>query len=183
MSDIVAGRPDGRAHVDSGGLELQKDGSVAGPFEPRLSFTQLPGVAWAVADDAPNERNNVTLSMDGSRLLSSVSGINLLSTGNTALYTVPTGLTLLVDAVILRCTEATAITSPASAGAGEGAGANNVFPAQILTGLNQAALFFMFPPGGTIAVLTAGQVLNLGVTAPAVGTSQLVSADLIGRTF
>ena len=179
----VSGRPPGRAHPDLGGLALEKDGITQATKAPELDFVQTAGViSVAVADDVPNDRNDVTFVGDGMRMLAERVSINAKSVANTLLYTVPGGSSLLVEAVILRCVAASLITGPARGGVGANGGADDVYSSRLLTGLVDSGLYYLFPQGGISKVVPAGP-LYVGIDAVAVGTSQTLEADLIGRLF
>lgn len=98
------------------------------------------------------------------------------------IYEVPTGRTAIIHAVVLRCTEAMAITAVALAGVG--VSGDDVYPDQQLLGLDASGRRFVFPRGpGTRVILTAGDTLNLVVSQAAVGTSQVIEIDVFGDEF
>lgn len=180
----VSGRPPGRAHPDVGGLAIEVDGVNQATKAPQLDWLQILGVITAaVADNPGNDRNDVTFTGDGMKMLAEGVRINAKAVANTAVYVVPPATNLIVEAVILRCTEATAITLPAQAGVGSNGGADNVYGSQVLTGLTIEGLYWLFPQGGISQVVPGGQTVYVGIDVAAVGTSQTLQADLIGRFF
>lgn len=110
-------------------------------------------------------------------VLATVTGINTKTTGATALYTVPAGKTLIVTGVYLKCTAATAITTGAQVDIGVAAG--SVY-ANTNIAMTTATQLYQFPVGGLMTPPTTGQVLNLNINAAATGTSQTVTAVLVG---
>ena len=113
-------------------------------------------------------------------LLAEVTGINAKSTGTTTLYTVPSGSTVVILEVVLRCTAATDITAPAEAGVGIAAGEDDIFASQPLYGLTATGKQFTFPNGGLAATAQSDEVIKLGIDTAATGTSQTLDADIIG---
>lgn len=112
--------------------------------------------------------------------LASVASISLSATGTTNLYTTPTGKTALIIAIILECTAAVSVTTPATAGAGVAAGEDDVAPSQQLVNFDTAGdtwTFMLHAKGRTIP---AASILKLGVDTAITGTSQTVTAHVIG---
>ena len=175
----VAGKP----YPQPGGVKVQVDGvQQAGPQDTH-SLDETLGVAYTIADNSGNDSTDVTLVTSGMQVLSETIGVDLTAVAVTPLYTVPGGMTLIVEAVVLRCVQASGVTVEAAAGVGSNAGADNVFGSQYLTGLDAAGLYYLFPPGGAQVELTAAQVLSFGVDVAAVATTLVVEIDLIGRLF
>lgn len=112
--------------------------------------------------------------------LATVTGINAKSTGTTTLYTVPGGKTAVITDVVVRCTAASAITVPASAGVGIAAGEDDIYASASMTGLTAANKAWRFPNGGVMAVGTAASVIKLGIDTAATGTSQTLACDVMG---
>jgi hypothetical protein len=116
-------------------------------------------------------------------LLSKKTGIDLTITGTTSLYAPPTGRSAIIDLVVLRCTAAVGITTPAVAGIGVAVGEDDVYNSQPLVGLTAPDEFFVFPPGGAMVELAALDQLKIGVDTAAIGVSQVVAIDVFGREF
>jgi hypothetical protein len=110
--------------------------------------------------------------------LATVVGINARATGTTALYTVPTGATAVITKIIIRCTAATAVTSPPTLNVGVTAG--DQMPSTPLTGFTAVQKSWVFSPSGLGNLVTSTQVLNLGVDTAAVGTTQTIAVDVMG---
>ena len=111
----------------------------------------------------------------------SATSVNTKSTGTTALYTVPTGKTLTVTAVYVRCTAASAITSGPAVDIGDsGNGAASIYANTTMTALNASGKIFQYSPGGTFQSVAAGNVVNFNINTVATGTSQTVTVSLIG---
>lgn len=112
-------------------------------------------------------------------LLSAITGINTLSTGTTALYTVPAGKTVIVTKVAIRVTAATAITTGPTVDIGVTAG--DIYASTALTSLTSLNKVFGFFSTGISMAATAAQVINLNINTPAVGTSQVVECLIYGN--
>lgn len=184
MAVGISGRPPARAHPDRGGLALEKDGVPAAGTAQELDLIQTPGViAVSVVEDGGNDRNDVTFVGDGMKMLVEGVLVNARVQANTAIFVVPGGVSLLVEAVILRCIDEVGVTIPASAGVGFNGAADNVYGSQILTGLDAAGLYYLFPQGGTSLIVPAAATLSVGIDVIANGTLQFFAVDLIGRLF
>lgn len=171
---------DGEAHPSSSQLQVQKDGVAIGACQI-LSFDESPGVQISGVENAGNESNDVTTLFDGMRLLAQNVRVDALSVGATPVYTTPVGTNLLVEAVVLRCVSADAITGPATARVTTAGG--DVFESQVLTGLTQAGRAYLFPQGGSQLVVPPSTVFSVQIDVVAAGTSQTFEADLVGRLF
>ena len=181
MTNIVS-RTAGKAHLNAYGVGWTlNEYSFSNPAGT-LNLITTPTSDYKIAHTAT--RNTLQPLPEGGYLLDVQGAIDAkVAPLTTALYTVPTGLSLEVKGLYLRCTSAVAITVPASASAGEGAAANNVYGDQILTGLTTVGLAWRFLPGGLKAILTAGQIFGVRLLVAAVGTSQTLEAQLYGRLF
>jgi hypothetical protein len=177
-------RKENTAHPEEGGgITVSLDGTPTGSA-PRdiLNFRQSsPGVSVTALDDPPNDEGDITITTQGMQLLASFEGIDALANGNTTIYTVPAGVTLLTAYAVVRCTAASAISNAAVAGIGSNGAADNVFTSQLLSGLTLAGLRYVFPVGGVLAEVPASTPVLFGIDAAAVGTSQTLAVDLIGR--
>lgn len=181
MTNIL-GRVDSESHLGSAGVGWTINGySVSNPAGT-LNLLTTPTSDYLIGSGGG--RNSIQLLPEGDYLLDVQASIDAKAAPlTTQLYTVPGGLSLEVKALYLRCTAAAGITVAASASAGEGASANNVYGNQILTGLTTAGLAWCFPPGGTKVILTAGQAFGVRISVAATGTSQSLEAQLYGRLF
>jgi hypothetical protein len=163
-------------------VAIEVDGVLAASAQRILDLQELLGVTMAVAEDVPNSSNDVTVNFDGLRVLASIPNINAFTVGNTALFTVPGGETLLTELVVVRCTAAVAVTTPPTCGVGFNGAADNIFSSQILTGLLTVGTFYVFPPGGIQTEATAASVVSLGVDQAPAGTSMTLAVDFLGRS-
>lgn len=140
--------------------------------------TGTTGVTQAAGDNST--KIATTAYVDKSEiLLSAITGINTLSTGATALYTVPTGKTVIVTKVVIRVTAATAITTGPTVDIGVTAG--DIYASTALTALTSLNKVFGFFSTGISMAATATQVINLNINTPAVGTSQNVECLIYGN--
>ena len=178
--DILGGGAPASSAVFSSTIDILGGGAPASSaiFSSVLDFTieQKPSNLFS--------RGSPTTLRRGTTLLGSVAGVDLTAIGATSLYSVGTGRTAIIDLVIVRCTEATSITTPAVAGVGVASGEDDVIEAQALFGLTTSGVYYVFPgPGGMSVELSAGQSLKLGVDTGAIGTSQVATVDVLGREF
>lgn len=112
--------------------------------------------------------------------LASIAGISLAAIGTTTLYTTPAGKTAIPLYIVLECTAAVSVTTPATAGVGVAAGEDDVAPSQKLTNFDTAGdvwTFILHAKGRTIPAASA---LKLGVDTAITGTSQTVTAHVFG---
>lgn len=116
-------------------------------------------------------------------VLATVNSINAKAIANTALYTVPTGKTAVVTGVIVRCTAASSISSGPSAGIGNVAGTNNIFASATMNALTTTSSDFGFIFSGASLTTPAAGVIYLNIGTGASGTSQTISADILGYIF
>jgi len=95
---------------------------------------------------------------------------------------VTTGITIVITEVVILCTAAANVAVPASVGIGIAAGEDDIFPSQQLTGLLAANDVFRFAVGGAGVIAQSGEVVKLGIDAPATGASvsQTVQVELFG---
>lgn len=109
-------------------------------------------------------------------------GIDLTTGGPIDLMLVPTGVNIVITEVVVLCTAAANVSAPATAGVGIASGEDDIFPSQQLTGLLVASDVFRFAIGGAGVIAQSGQIVKLGIDAPATGTSvsQTVQVELFG---
>ena len=151
-------------------LPVSSPAMTGTPTAPTPSFSST---ATTVVDQA-------YIPLGASAILSSTS-INAKSTGTTALYTVPTGKTLTVTAVYVRCTAASSITSGPAADIGDsGNGAASIYANTTMTALTTSGKIFQYSPGGTYQSVAAGNSVNFNINTVATGTSQTVLVTVLG---
>lgn len=180
MAEIVTRTPS-RAHLEPGGAGWRVNGSAFSNPAGKLNLVTSPAASYLVTQEAPAQRNKITVLPNGLILLATVAVDPFVDT-TVNLLTVPSGLNFQAKALHVRCTAAVGITSPASAGAGI-AGGTEVYQDQAMSGLDAAGLVYRFPTGGASVILTAGQVFAFTVSAPPTGTSQTLEVQAYGRLF
>lgn len=117
-------------------------------------------------------------------ILSKTTGINAKSTGQTTLYTVPTGKTCIITQAIVRCTAATSITNGPTASIGFTSTAyTDIYSAENMAGLTGTTTIFGYVTVGVSALAVTGTVIKCNISSAASGTSQTVAVDLIGYLF
>lgn len=138
------------------------------------------GSNWEVqADYNPNVNTPVSPT-----LLATVTGINAKSTGQTTLYTVPTGKTCVVTAAIIRCTAASSITNGPTASVGFTSTAyTDIYAAANMVALTGTTSIFGYSTVGMSASAVAATVIKFNISSAASGTSQTIAVDLIGYLF
>lgn len=107
-------------------------------------------------------------------LLSHVTGVDLATTGQTTLYTVPTGKTLIITEVILRVTAANAVIIVPSLRIGKASSYNEWLPITALTSLNATDKFLMLSSSAALLMhqsFAAGEVVKIDVTTGATATT------------
>lgn len=114
-----------------------------------------------------------------SRPLAKVSGVSLTATGQTTLFTVPTGRTLLVTGILVRATTVTGFTSLATAQVGKSAGYNQIVAAASVP-LDAVDEYVNLMGSQTALAFSAGDVLALDVTVAAVATALSVEVLVFG---
>lgn len=113
--------------------------------------------------------------------LATVTGINGKSTGTTALYTVPSGKTAYVTNIIISSSSATAITVGPTASAGYVSSAYaDLYASATMTALQAAGTAFGWTSTGMFETIPAASVIYLNITTGSTGTSQTLSADVVG---
>lgn len=112
-------------------------------------------------------------------ILSRTTGINAFTTGNTTLFTVPTGKTAIITRAIVRVSAATAVTNGPTASVG-GTATADVFASTALTALNATTKMFTFSQVGMSTLVPASTTVKLNISVAATGTSETLAVDLIG---
>jgi hypothetical protein len=151
------------------------------PLELRSSFLAITGGGANIGGTTdPGDGNLLCKNLPVSRVLAAVGGIDAKAATDTNLYTVPTDKTLVITAVIIRCTAASAISAPASASVLT-TSLIQLWPSRSLTGFTTAGGMYTFTPDNTWNIfIAAGNTVMFRVNTAATGTSQTFSVDLIG---
>jgi hypothetical protein len=101
-------------------------------------------------------------------------------TGQTTIYTVPTGQSFVPLGIAVRCIAASAITVVAQADV-RTSGAGDIMAQAAMTGLTAASLAWVSLFTSTaLAIVAAGSVVQFSVDVAATGTSQTLQVDLFG---
>jgi hypothetical protein len=119
-------------------------------------------------------------------VLSSTTDVDLDTVSTDALYTVPSGQSAIITAVIVRLTAATAPNGDAVVSVGTNASTyDNIVAATTLTGLNTLTESYTIDIGGIthIAVNSDGAITFQVDTADTGGASVTATVDLIGYLF
>lgn len=114
--------------------------------------------------------------------LATVDSINLKTAGQTPLYTVPAGKSLVVTSLILRTTNVSGFLTPATVRVGITPNFDGFIAATALTNVDTVGEAVNLASVSTLIykVFVAGDVVNLDVTIGATGTTVTGSVDLIG---
>lgn len=116
--------------------------------------------------------------------LATITGINTKSTGQTNLYTVPTGKTCVITQAIVRCTAASAITNGPTASIGFTSTAyTDIYIAENMMVLTGTTAIFGYVTVGMSAIAVATTIIKFNISSASSGTSQTVAVDLIGYLF
>lgn len=117
-------------------------------------------------------------------LLSTTTGINAKTTGQTTIYTVPAGKTAIITQVIVRCTAASSITNGPTASVGYTSAAyTDIYAATNIAGLTATTAIFGYSTVGMSKNAVAATVIKLNISTASTGTSQTVAVDVIGYIF
>jgi hypothetical protein len=113
--------------------------------------------------------------------LSSIASIDLTTTGTTSLYTVPTGRSAIITAVIIRPTTATAANADGAISVGTNASTyDDIIANTTLTGLDSTTEHYVATPGGVSHTAAAAEVITFQVDTAETGTALIVTVDVIG---
>jgi len=112
--------------------------------------------------------------------LATFSGISATAVASTPLYTVPTGRTAIITAVVPRVTAQTAATVPATAQIESSPAAADIFPSELMTGVLVVNDDWTFAAGAKGVALPAAATVSINITVAATATSQTLSVDVVG---
>jgi len=168
---VYGGGPFPSIRSSGGGPAYSADTSFSAPAQSDL-FSRHAGRAYPI-------------SQVGYARIGGKDTLDLIATpASTPLYAVPAGKKAVIRYIVLRCTEATAVTAAAFASVGVGASPETIYEDQQLLGLTVSGKRFVFPNGpGSQDILSAGEVLSLTISAAAEGNSQAVDVDVFGDEF
>lgn len=119
--------------------------------------------------------------------LSKTSSINMKATGQTTLYTVPTGKSCVVTHVLIRVTSASNVTGVPVITVGITSGWNSIRTSTTLTNLDATGEYYLVQCSQPAAVTAAGGVIKLdvatGATTTGGGDTYVAEVRLFGFLF
>jgi hypothetical protein len=127
------------------------------------------------------------IATQGIQLLSTVTGVDMKTTGLTTLYTVPTGKILIATDVIVRSTDSVSVSASESLSIGVSPNYNELINTSFSYG--ETGYYFSIQRGdpssfgggsGGMRIFTADEVLKINVTVGATATTNIASFDLFG---
>lgn len=119
-------------------------------------------------------------------VLNKVTGIDLKTTGQTTLFTVPSGLTLVITDVMMMITTVSVFATAAIIRIGKASAYNEWLPLTTLTGLNTVNQVVSLNSSAALAIrqtFAAGEVVKLDVQTGAGATTLTASAHVLGYLF
>lgn len=114
------------------------------------------------------------------RQLSGDVAIDSFSLGANAVYTAPAAQKVVITKVVLRCTAATGVATPASAKVEINPAAGDIFDTESLIGVLAVDDQWIFSAEARGLVVPAGGQVDLTIVNAATGTSQTLEADVFG---
>jgi hypothetical protein len=106
--------------------------------------------------------------------------IDSFALGANAVYTAPAAQKVVITKVVLRCTAATAVATPATAKVEINPAAGDVFVDEVLTAVLDVDDQWVFVAEARGLVIPAGGQIDVTITNAATGTSQTLEADVFG---
>lgn len=111
-----------------------------------------------------------------------VSGtIDATSTGNTTLYTVPTGESVIVTGAYIRLSSVSGFTSVPTLGIGQNGAADDIFASVPITAIDTADELWGFSPGGSSIIAGSAAAIAIGIDTAAVATTYDIIVYLYGH--
>lgn len=107
-------------------------------------------------------------------LLNTVSGVDLKATGQTTLYTVPSGKSAIITEIVGVISSANTVAVPPAARIGLASAYTEWMPITTFTGINATNQFFNLSSSGALLIhtlFTTGQVVKIDVTTGATATT------------
>lgn len=112
--------------------------------------------------------------------LGQATGIDGKATGATTIYTVPSGKSVVVTRVVVRCTAATAIATGPTFGIGVAAGEDDIVASAAHAAFVAANTYIFCSIKDPAVVATSTQAIKIGIDAAATGTSMTLAVELAG---
>jgi hypothetical protein len=114
------------------------------------------------------------------KLLGNAVDVDAFSASAQAVYTAPAANKVAITQIVLRCTAASGVTVPCTAKVEINPAAGDVFAAEVLVGVLTVDDQWTFTAESRGLVIPAGAQVDVTVTNAATGTSQTLSADVLG---
>jgi hypothetical protein len=114
------------------------------------------------------------------RRLADAVSIDAFSATPQTLFVAPTSHDVVITSVVLRCTAAVGVATPAAAKVELNPAAGDLIAEESLIGVLVVDDLWRFTAESRGLVVPAGSTVDLTITAAATGTSQTLSADVFG---
>ncbi len=118
--------------------------------------------------------------------LALIKGVNILATGQTTLFSVPSGKNCVVTDVRMEVASANTVISVASVRVGKASNYNEWLPITSLVGLDVVGEFVSLSGAANLVVrqiFSGNDVVKLDVTTAAVATALTVNIHVFGYTY
>ena len=112
--------------------------------------------------------------------LARVTGIDGTAIATTTLYTVPTGKSVIVTRVVVRCTAATTPAAGPTFGVGIAAGEDDIVASAAHAAFINTDTFVIVFPKDPAVVATAAQVIKLGIDTGSTNAAMTLAVDIQG---
>jgi hypothetical protein len=151
---------------------------LGGGTGPTTGITPGYGVLTALSHDV-NSTGGVALASNTPQMVTSLSGINTMVTGSRTLLTVPPGLTFIPTAMIIRCLDASSITSGPTVNLYTGV-YGDIYPSTSVNLLQNPGQIYGFTTSGMTKSVPSGSSVFFQVSTSSSGGSQHIRVDLFG---
>jgi len=116
----------------------------------------------------------------GVEILSITAGVDATSTGVTNLYTVPSGIQVIITHVAYRVTAAASVTVAPDIGVGIAAGEDDIIFPEALTGISAVGDVFISVNDGKSVFGDSSDAIDMGIDVAATATTLTLEVNLIG---
>lgn len=117
------------------------------------------------------------------RRIARISGIDALVVGTTAMYTVPTGRTLVVTGVVPRVTVGTAVTVDGSVSLGTSGSFDQIVPTAVTNQMRAVNDEYALPVSAKAVIVPAGGTVTFRRVTGGTGTTLTIDVDLLGYEY